>query len=86
MPVNELLSTGLDLMLLGMGIVVTFLVMLVFVMNGVSRLVGWVEERHGIEPAPAVAGGAAAPAAPSTDHQLIAVISAAVARYRNTRR
>jgi oxaloacetate decarboxylase gamma subunit len=87
MPVTELLSVGFDLMLLGMGIVITFLVMLVFVMLGVAKLIGWIEEKHGIQAAPAAAaGGAPVPMAATADSQLIAVISAAVSRYRNTRR
>ena len=77
MPVSEQLLQGFELMLLGMGIVFTFLVVLVVVMNGMSRLAQAIE---GPLPAPE-------PRTPSTaqtaeDTALVAVISAAIARYR----
>ncbi|HEC17615.1 MAG TPA: sodium pump decarboxylase subunit gamma [Sedimenticola sp.] len=74
MPVSELMTAGVQLMLIGMGIVFAFLMVLVATMNGVSRL------------AKALEGGR--PAAPSasgeTDEVLVSVISAAIRRYRDS--
>ena len=36
---NELLSSGIELMLIGMGIVFTFLAMLVVVINGMASVI-----------------------------------------------
>ncbi|MET0080314.1 MAG: OadG family transporter subunit, partial [Candidatus Thiodiazotropha lotti] len=38
MPIEDLLLSGVNLMLLGMGIVFTFLLVLVFTMKGMSKL------------------------------------------------
>ncbi len=80
MLVSELLSAGAELMLLGMGIVFSFLVMLVFTLKGMTRLAAWLDDGQET---------VATPAYPQTqvqdttnDTALIAVISAAVARYR----
>ena len=77
MPFSELMMTGVQLMLLGMGIVFTFLMLLVVTMNGMSRLAKSLE---GEQPAvvPAVKSSN------ETDETLVAVISAAIKRYRDT--
>ena len=74
MAVSDLLLQGVNLMLLGMGIVFTFLAILVVALNGMSRLAALL----------------AGPEAPETgtdsvvdDAELIAVISAAINRYRS---
>ncbi len=76
-------------MLLGMGIVFTFLIVLVFALIGMSRLAGVLETRHGLQGPEAGLSGAAA-AAPGADGdpdgEVVAVISAAIARFRATRR
>ena len=76
--VTDLLIQGSELMLLGMGIVFGFLTVLVFTLRGMSLLA----ERLDTTPP-----GKATPEPISvTDNrQLIAVISAAVARYRASR-
>ena len=78
MPMADLLMQGVKLMALGMGIVFCFLVLLVFMMQGMSWLahrIGGAEHYHA-EPAPSPAPARAFEA------DLIAVIGAAVYRYR----
>ncbi len=76
MAVSDLLMQGVNLMLLGMGMVFTFLAILVVALNGMSRLAASIT-------------GPEAPTATSTgtsgesDAELIAVISAAINRFRN---
>ncbi len=74
MAVSDLLLQGVNLMLLGMGIVFTFLAVLVVALNGMSRL----------------AASLTGPETPTTaadpgvdDAELIAVITAAINRYRS---
>ena len=85
MPVSELIMKGLELMVLGMGIVFTFLILLVFTMKGMSRLALSLDQgepqatpRH---MPPAVTAGDT-----ESNEQLIAVISAAIHRFRGTPR
>jgi len=75
----NLLIQGIELMLLGMGIVFGFLTILVFTLRGMSRLA----DRLDGTPAPALA--APEPIDVSDNRQLVAVITAAVARYRASR-
>lgn len=82
MPVSELLMEGLTLMLLGMGIVFTFLAILVFALRGMSRLAGMLEPEGGAAATSAASGAAQAVPATTDNSELIAVISAAVSRYR----
>lgn len=78
MPMGELLLSGVELMLLGMGIVFGFLIILVFALKGMSRLALRLEGPTATQPAmPARAEPLA-----DTDDDLIAVIGAAIARYR----
>jgi len=76
--VTDLLMQGVELMFLGMGIVFGFLTVLVFTLRGMSLLASRLDD------APP---GSATPEAISVsdDRQIIAVISAAVARYRASR-
>jgi oxaloacetate decarboxylase gamma subunit len=83
MPLTELIISGLNLMLLGMGIVFTFLVTLVFSMLGMSRLAQAVEEQAAdrekiMPPTPTIQPSV------GTRGDLVAVISAAISRYRTT--
>lgn len=72
MPFSELMMAGVQLMLLGMGIVFTFLMILVVTMIGMSRL------------AQALSGEQLTVAPGGADEALVAVISAAIRRYRDT--
>ncbi len=76
MAVSDLLLQGVNLMLLGMGIVFTFLAVLVVALTGMSRLAA---SLSGPETPPTVA----ASDAETDDTELIAVISAAINRYRS---
>ena len=80
MPIKDLLMTGVELMLLGMGIVFGFLILLVFTVKGMS----WIAGRFLTQEQPATVSAAPQPVA--ADTTLIAVISAAVARYRADRK
>jgi len=75
----SLLIRGVELMLLGMGIVFGFLTILVFTLRGMSLLA----DRLDNTPAPELGG--TTPLDISDNRQLIAVIAAAVARYRASR-
>ena len=81
MDMQDLLLAGAELMLLGMGIVFGFLIILVFVLRGMSALASKFETPHAA-PAGGVQPASAAPAGASGDDTLIAVIAAAVHRYR----
>ncbi|OWV28662.1 OadG family protein [Halomonas campaniensis] len=80
----ELLQDGLALMALGMGVVFVFLTILVISVTLMSKLIGR------FQPVPAAvdtgkkASSSSPPAAQSDE--VMAVISAAVHRYRSTRR
>jgi len=76
---NNLVLQGVELMLLGMGIVFSFLTILVFTLRGMS----WLADR--LDSGVAAESAAAAPINVSDNRQLVAVIAAAVARYRAQR-
>ncbi|MGD2117863.1 MAG: OadG family protein [Chromatiales bacterium] len=78
MPVSDLLFAGLELMLLGMGIVFIFLVLLVFTLNGMSKISAMFAEEEHVQPHYHPVAEQKKP----ENTALIAVISAAVARYR----
>ncbi|RTQ97110.1 OadG family protein [Halomonas nitroreducens] len=77
----QLLNEGFALMGLGMGFVFVFLTVLVIVTTLMSKVIG----RFFPEPAPA-APSRPGRAAPAGDDELMAVISAAVHRYRQRHR
>ncbi|MEN8174274.1 MAG: OadG family transporter subunit [Pseudomonadota bacterium] len=79
----ELLGEGLRILVLGMGIVFGFLVILVFAMKAMSRVAAVIEGKAGVEPV--AAAPPTAPALPG-DEPPVAVIGAAIHRYRNRRR
>jgi len=80
MPEQDLISQGLELMTLGMGVVFVFLTMLVFVTGAMSKLVNKLAPE--VEaPAPAPRRAAPAPSA-GVDPQLLKVLSAAVKEHR----
>jgi len=74
---TELLTSGIELMMVGMGIVFVFLAMLVFAIKLMSSMI-----LRYFPDAPAQGRPRAGAAIPDT--QLIAAISTAVHRYRNT--
>lgn len=81
MPMSDLLMNGFELMLLGMGIVFTFLIILVVALNLMSRIAFYFDTA---EEAPSTATGSQQPVAKPENTALIAVISAAISRYRST--
>ena len=84
MPFVDLMLVGLELMLLGMGIVFAFLVVLVFALKGMSLLADWLAPE--VEPPVAAGMARAQPVSLSQDDELVAVISAAVTRFRGNHR
>ncbi|MGO2391338.1 MAG: OadG family protein [Halomonas sp.] len=81
---QELLQDGLALMALGMGVVFVFLAILVVSVTLMSKLI----DRFQPVPAAADTGrkSLSSSASSSPDDEVMAVISAAVHRYRSTRR
>ena len=77
---TNLVLQGVELMLLGMGIVFGFLTLLVFTLRGMSMLAGRLDSGEVAQPA-----AAPAPVDVSDNRQLVAVITAAIARYRANR-
>ena len=75
----NLLIQGVELMLLGMGIVFGFLTILVFTLRGMSLLADRLHTPPVVEPA------VPEPISVSDNRRLVAVISAAVSRYRASR-
>lgn len=78
---TDLVLQGVELMLLGMGIVFGFLTLLVFTLRGMSMLADWLDAGQLSQ----AAATTPAPADIPDDRELIAVIAAAVARYRSDR-
>lgn len=76
---GNLVIQGVELMLLGMGIVFSFLTILVFTLRGMSMLAARLDDTPEYQPAAQV------PIDVSDNRQLVAVVSAAVARYRASR-
>jgi oxaloacetate decarboxylase gamma subunit len=76
MPISELILQGVELMILGMGIVFFFLALLVVGLKGMARLAVWVEP-----PSPV-----AVSEPQDLQPELVAVISAAISRFRSDNR
>jgi oxaloacetate decarboxylase gamma subunit len=74
---QDLVSQGIELTLFGMGTVVVFLTLLVFITAGMSAFVA-----RFFPPPPPPPASAPSPAPAASDARLMAVISAAVYRYR----
>jgi oxaloacetate decarboxylase gamma subunit len=84
MPFTELLLEGLRLMVIGMGIVFAFLLLLVFVLRLMSKMALRVAPEAPVSSL-RPAGMAQEQPPPESNSELVAVISAAIARYRNNR-
>jgi len=81
---ENLLSEGLALMVFGMGFVFVFLTLLVFATNLMSRVVMKYAPAPEPRPSKRKAATPAAPASTTTSNdELVAVISAAVHKYRS---
>ena len=76
---SDLMSNAASLMAVGMGFVFVFLTILVFVTTIMSKLV----LKYAPAPEPQVANVASQNNTASNDAQLLAVLSAAVAKYRS---
>lgn len=76
---NELMRQGVELMLFGMGTVFIFLALLVVVTSAMSTLI-----QRFAKPEPVIsAQPPRVQAAASNDQQLVAVITAAIHKYRS---
>ena len=75
---NEMMSSGLELMLIGMGIVFAFLTMLVVLVNIMSSMI-----QRFFPEVPVTAVTPASALTSHTDARVIAAITAAVHQYRN---
>lgn len=75
MPFADLMVAGVELMLLGMGIVFFFLIMLVFTLKGMSYLACKYAT-------PEQAVTEKSPVTSDKDSEIVAVITAAIKRYR----
>ena len=79
MPVTDLMIEGIHLMLLGMGSVFLFLTLLVIGLKGMSRLAQALASEEMV-----ATQSTGELSTPDQDTELLAVISAAIARYRST--
>lgn len=84
MPISDMLMSGVSLMLVGMGIVYIFLLVLVFAMKGMSKLAAFLSAHQGSAEALSTPPMAVAQGQPGVRGDLIAVIGAAISRYRAT--
>ncbi len=84
MPISDMLMSGVSLMVVGMGIVFIFLLTLVFAMKGMSLVASFISERQGSSDTLTYPSAGAAQGQGNVRGDLIAVISAAVSRYRDT--
>lgn len=83
---SDLMSSAINLMLVGMGFVFLFLIILVFVTSIMSKLIiRFTPESPGLSVAPpsALGGIEDQKSQVSVDSQLMAVFTAAVAKYRS---
>jgi len=79
---ENIVSEGINLMIFGMGFVVVFLTLLVFATTAMSKLVAKIAPEQPQPKKPVKAKAAPAAAAGNND-ELIAVMTAAVHKYRS---
>ena len=75
---NELMASGLEIMLIGMGIVFAFLTMLVVLVNLMTKILQRFFPEESLTGVPLVSASTS-----HTDAGVIAAITAAVHQYRN---
>ena len=75
---NEMMNSGIELMLIGMGIVFAFLALLIVIVNIMASVI-----QRFFPEAPMIAITPASASTSHTDAGVIAAISAAVHQYRN---
>ena len=75
---NEMMNSGIELMLIGMGIVFAFLALLVVLVNIMTSVI-----QRFFPETPIVVASPTSASTSHTDAGIIAVISAAVHQYRN---
>jgi len=76
--IGEMLTSGVKLMLIGMGIVYTFLLLLVWVIQQTHKIIHRLEQQS---PPIATETARVSIAEPSDDNSTIAAIAAAIHRY-----
>lgn len=77
---SPLIQDGIQLTLIGMGVVFVLLTMLVFIIRGMSFISRRIEQSMPL-PAPPATSASALP----SQHEIVGVISAAIAAYRKHR-
>lgn len=86
MTMSELMTAGLELMLVGMAIVFGFLTLLVFMLRLMSRIARHfdrpLDDTASLDPAPGMAPTAVGAGNTLDQGALVAVIGAAVRQYR----
>ncbi|MEJ2609539.1 MAG: OadG family protein [Candidatus Thiodiazotropha sp.] len=82
MPIQDLLLSGVNLMFIGMGIVFSFLMVLVFAMKGMSKLAQMVSERQGVAETLSSQPSGIGQVQTGMRGDLVAVISAAITQFR----
>jgi len=78
---NDLMQQGIELMLYGMGTVFTFLALLIVATTLMSAVI-----TRFFKPEPLPIKPISGPVAANNDEQLIAVIGAAIHKYRSSRK
>lgn len=86
MPETSLIGESLNLMAIGMGIVFSFLLLLVVLLRAMSWIAGRLSPGLPEASAQPAAMPTGSDAARVSNDELIAVISAAITRYRSSRR
>jgi oxaloacetate decarboxylase gamma subunit len=86
MPVIDMIISGVNLMLVGMGFVFSFLIVLVFLMLGISRVAILLDKQKKAQDSESIPPPRSRTFHPSNapGAELVAVISAAITRYRQT--
>ena len=81
---GEILLSGTELMLIGMGIVYLFLALLVGVIGLNSKLIRHFTSEPSLQPQHPIQGSAAVGGAEEIDAELVAAISAAIHHHQNS--